>query len=457
MKQFFSSCSTITREQFEALMQQFVRVSAQRMQSKMWLSRPTERRKRLMKADPTLFHLIGEYEISSLFVPFVRKKNITADTKVIVIGDVHGDFQAFEAVITELGDHGYIDQNWNVRVDVTLVFLGDYSNRGGASVSVIAALMHLFINNPDNIVLLRGNHEYALTNKLFDKRHMSRKGTEDEFFGEFSLLEELKLRFVSYTYPDLLYWYDYLPQALFLGWHDQASGKQKYIQFCHGGIEIGYNPYALLHAGNQVEYEEFITFDRGKALRDLIDDNVMSKEIAERIGVVLGYIQRTATNGFESLYAPDAMIDFTQPQSSYHLRFGLQWNNFLSEQNDTIICAASTKRKNLILGSLLTKYFMGLASSKDTQLCGIVRGHQHLNEVIEELGLHGTMLDDTRSGNGMVHQWDGLVCTLAGSSSISGYQSFIVILPQYQTVRHYYKRAEQSDFSFTMHHLPAAL
>lgn len=457
MKKLFSSYSTITRDQFEALIQDFVRVSAQHMQSKMWLDKPTERRKLLMAGDQGLFHLIGESEISSLFVPFTRKKIIGFDGKIIVIGDVHGDFQAVEAVINELGDHGYIDQNGQVRSDITLVFLGDYSNRGTASVPLVAALMHLFINNPDNVVLLRGNHEYALTNKLFDKRHMSRKGTEDEYLDECSFLEELQLRFENYTYPDLLYWYDYLPQALFLGWRDQASGKQKYIQFCHGGIEIGYNPHALLHVGGEVEYEEILAFDRGKALQALTDDNIMGKEIAQRMRVVLGYIQSTATNGFESLYAPDALIDFTQPQSSYHLRFGLQWNNFLSEHNDAIVCAASTKRKNLIFGSLLTRYFMGLASSRETELCGIIRGHQHLNEVIEELGLRGTMLDDTRSGNGMVRQWGGLVCTLAGSNSISGYQSFIVILPQYQTVRHYYKRPEQDDFSFTMHHLPAAL
>lgn len=447
----------ITRTEFEKLINLFITTSAQHMNMHTWLTKATERRQQLEKGYQTLFHLVGEREISSLFVPFVRKKVIAAATKIVVIGDLHGDSQALNAIITELEAHGYIDATWRVRPDVIIVCLGDYSNRGRSSVPVMATLMHLFINNHDNVVLLRGNHEYALTNKLFNKRHMSQKGTEDEYLGEVSLLEELKERFQGYSYPDLLSWYDYLPQALFVGWHDAASHKKQFVQFCHGGIEIGYSPRDLLCAGDDVAYEEMLSFDRGKVLRALIEDKVLGAGVAQRVSDVLAYIQRDATNGFESLYNTDAVVDFKDPQSSYHLRFGLQWNNFLSQANDAIICAASTKRKNLIFGSLLTKYFLAQASSDNAQLCGIIRAHQHLNEVIQVLGLCGTMLDDTRTGKGMVRQWDGLVYTLGASSEISAYQSFITLDPAQHTVRHYYKRPEENQFSFTMHHLSATL
>lgn len=446
------SFSAVTRDQFEQLIRLFISASAQHMASNAWLTPATQRRQRLMKGDPALFHLVGEREISSLFVPFVRKKVVGAAEKVIVVGDLHGDYEALDAIIKELRNHDYIDHAWHMRSDVTIIFLGDYSNRGSESVPVMAALMHLFIHNPDNVVLLRGNHEYALTNKLFNKRHMSKKGTDHEYLTEVSLLEELNQRFESYSYPDLLSWYDYLPQAFFLGMKDVASGKKQFIQFCHGGIEIGYNPHALLHAGDEVAYEELLSFDRGDVLRALCEEKILGDDIAQRVADVLAYIQKTPAGGFETLYTPDAAIDFKELQSSYHLRFGLQWNNFLSESNDAIVCAASARRKNLIFGSLLTKYYLDQASSDNVQFVNIIRAHQHLNETIQELGLCGTMLDDIRSGRGMVRQWDGMVYTLGGSSEISGYHSFIMLSCAYGTVRHYYKRPEDNEFSLRVYH-----
>ncbi|MFA6527124.1 MAG: metallophosphoesterase [Candidatus Babeliales bacterium] len=458
MKHFLHSFTTITRSQFEQLAQAFVRVSSTQMRSSGWLTSATPRRERLLKGDPTLFQLVGEREISSLFVPFVQKKVVSGSTaKVVIIGDLHGDYQTLTAVITELRQQNYIDDAWTLRPDITIVCLGDYSNRGRSSVPVMAALMHLFIHNPENVILLRGNHEYALTNKLFNKRHMSKKGTEEEYLGEVSLLEELQQRFEGYTYPDLLYWYDYLPQALFLGWDDEQSGKRQFVQLCHGGIEIGYNPGQLLHTSDDVAYEEFVRFDRGGTLRTLIDDKVLGQEVAQRMHDVLDYIKTTSSNGFESLYADHTVIDFKELQSSYHLRFGLQWNNFLSQRNDAILFAASAKRKNLIFGSLLTKYFMQQASSDNVTLFSIIRAHQHLNETIQELGLRITMLDDTCIGKGMVRQWGGLVYTLGASSEISGVQSFIMLDCAGHTVCHYYKQPEQTTFSSTQYRLHTEL
>ena len=100
---------------------------------------------------------------------------------------------------------------------------------------------------------------------------------------------------------------------------------------------------------------------------------------------------------------------------------------------------------------------MQQASSDTVTLYSIIRAHQHLNETIQELGLHITMLDDTRSGKGMVRQWGGLVYTLGASSGISGVQSFIMLDCARQTVCHYYKQPGLSDFSSTEHRLHTEL
>lgn len=68
--------------------------------------------------------------------------------KVGVVGDLHGDLrtlQALEKIVDFKGD--------------LLVFLGDYADRGPEGVEVIRTVKTLRTKHPDNVVLLKGNHE----------------------------------------------------------------------------------------------------------------------------------------------------------------------------------------------------------------------------------------------------------------------------------------------------------
>lgn len=67
------------------------------------------------------------------------------------IGDIHGDLAALERVLLRLSP----------RLDAsdTLVFLGDYVDRGPASREVIARVRELEQTGPCKVVALRGNHE----------------------------------------------------------------------------------------------------------------------------------------------------------------------------------------------------------------------------------------------------------------------------------------------------------
>jgi predicted phosphodiesterase len=72
--------------------------------------------------------------------------------KVIFVGDTHGDLEATEKII-----HGYLKPRNR------LVFLGDYVDRGPASLQNINFLLQQKIEHPDSLYLLMGNHEgYAV-------------------------------------------------------------------------------------------------------------------------------------------------------------------------------------------------------------------------------------------------------------------------------------------------------
>ncbi len=71
---------------------------------------------------------------------------------LIFVGDTHGDLEATEKII-----HRYL------KSDNKLVFLGDYVDRGPASLENINFLLKQKIEHPDSLYLLMGNHEgYAV-------------------------------------------------------------------------------------------------------------------------------------------------------------------------------------------------------------------------------------------------------------------------------------------------------
>jgi serine/threonine protein phosphatase 1 len=72
--------------------------------------------------------------------------------RTFVIGDIHGDLEALQALLGRLPPLDAGD---------TLVFLGDYLDRGPHSAEVVALVRALPEQTPAKVVTLRGNHEDA--------------------------------------------------------------------------------------------------------------------------------------------------------------------------------------------------------------------------------------------------------------------------------------------------------
>lgn len=72
--------------------------------------------------------------------------------RTFVIGDIHGEAVHLSCIFSKLPELGTRD---------TLVFLGDYVDRGPDSRAIVEQLMALPAHTPAKVVCLRGNHEDA--------------------------------------------------------------------------------------------------------------------------------------------------------------------------------------------------------------------------------------------------------------------------------------------------------
>ncbi len=77
--------------------------------------------------------------------------------KTMVVGDLHGDLETLHRIINVFFREEF----------KTLIFLGDYVDRGAKQVEVINVLFYYKKLMPDRIVLIRGNHEDPIINRQY--------------------------------------------------------------------------------------------------------------------------------------------------------------------------------------------------------------------------------------------------------------------------------------------------
>ncbi|KAF6135889.1 hypothetical protein GIB67_006781 [Kingdonia uniflora] len=187
---------------------------------------------------------VGElcYAAEQIFMQEPTVLQLKAPVKVF--GDLHGQFGDLMRLFDEYGypstagDITYIDY----------LFLGDYVDRGQHSLETITLLLALkarfiFIEYPDNVHLIRGNHEAADINALFGFRLecVERMGENDGIW--------------AWTRFNQLF--NFLPLAALI---------EKKIICMHGGIGRS------IHSVEQIEkLERPITMDAGSIiLMDLL-------------------------------------------------------------------------------------------------------------------------------------------------------------------------------------------
>lgn len=88
------------------------------------------------------------------------------DTRLFAIPDIHGERVMLEKLLNRL----YLEEKMGLTLD-KLIFLGDMVDRGPDSKGVLDVVRALQLQYPQNVVVLRGNHEWFLINCMRKGRY----------------------------------------------------------------------------------------------------------------------------------------------------------------------------------------------------------------------------------------------------------------------------------------------
>ena len=88
-----------------------------------------------------------------------RRIKMDPQKKYFVIGDIHADTISLENILKFIYSSYFPSE-------VNIIFLGDYVDRGQNDLGVLSMIFSLYKEFPDNIFLMRGNHELYDENTL---------------------------------------------------------------------------------------------------------------------------------------------------------------------------------------------------------------------------------------------------------------------------------------------------
>lgn len=322
----------------------------------------------------------------------VQKILTTAPCTLFIYADPHADVATLLVSLKQLQNRGLFARDGSyklTRKDAFLIFLGDYTDNGGYDFETLYTLLKLKIANPDNVTLIRGNHEELpqdLTN-----RHIGK--------GIFAALRA-KLPTWNWTKfrHKLLEVYSYFPHAVYFG-SGAEGGPASYALFCHAGPELGYDPRALLS-------DPRARLMHAMPLHEIKDQRIANAEAVKRL------ISTQATFA----YAPDSVVRAAP--------LGFTWNGFLAFSGQPT--GYSGTSNGVSFGKEFTQALLDLHSTAQATVNYIIHGHAHsfifdkksktysldapMTRSILGLTRNGNFFDNGHNGVSILwgkHAWDG--------------------------------------------------
>lgn len=156
---------------------------------------------------------------------FLSARIIPSSSHIISIGDLHGHAKALRYILRQLCNQCIINKKGALANDSFLVFTGDLTDRGPDGPQIWHMVMELKNRNPQQVFVLRGNHE-TINSALFNN-----------FLAQMQECTELNRESVIQFLINL---FSTLPFGVLLGVapKDQdysENPKYRFIFFCHGG------------------------------------------------------------------------------------------------------------------------------------------------------------------------------------------------------------------------------
>ncbi len=321
------------------------------------------------------------YDVKNLlpeFTPYAQKIIAEPGDQFFIRGDLHGDIFSLLAQLNKMHDEGVIDDNFRIIKDnIWVLFLGDYVDRGQYGCEVLYTMMRLALANPDRVIFVRGNHE--------DIGISAKNGFKEEVMHKFDDTTGFKHKTISRMN-------DLLPVVLYLGCQDlrhpvnseyQVALSQfqtNYLQCCHGGLEIGYNPrpfldnhatsYQFLGVLHQLFFIQKFILDCDQKIAGMVNwfkSFMHSNPYKEKKNAWIA-----SWMPVEHLLKDDYLLN--APTNEDGLALGFMWNDFDVADLRSV---QHYPGRGLIFGQDLTQQILELQSSTTSKICGVFRAHQH--------------------------------------------------------------------------------
>jgi len=299
------------------------------------------------------------------FQPFAQKIDIPAGSQVVFFGDRHGDIRSLVSTLVWLNENGYLEGFKIKQPNTYFALLGDYVDRGSYGLEVLYTLMRLKLENPDQVLMARGNHE------------------DFKMTATYGFLREGRMKYGRAFNPTSLWrMYDFLPVVIYLG------VGSNYIQCNHGGMEPGYDPKSLLNAAQPIAFQ----------LLGEINQKTFAKEHPKWL----------SNASAETKAMTDEKLSDFRPRSPISPNpIGFMWNDFFVFKDDPTL-GFNSSRLAFNHGQASTEYLLSVASSDAAKLRAVFRAHQHsrvpnpaMNRIVASNGAfrHWQATDSSKQAN----------------------------------------------------------
>lgn len=312
-----------------------------------------------------LINTIKDNGEKTINVPFFTKHHMPKKSTIHFHGDFHGNIDSMLHVITTLQQQKIMDGFKIVNKSHYLVFLGDYVDRGLHGFETLYTMMLLAINNPNNFIAVRGNHESIQLNK------------------NYGFTAELNVKFKNSTSKKLLikinHMYNLLPLASFLYFKQPDSVHNRITMCCHGFIDprIRLKPFIT---NNDPTIKYFVTqnYEYITQVYDIIKNNYTAKDAIKYREDIINLIKDDNTNKVDCY--------------NHYMWGDVKWtNNGVGDQPFKSYYGRVSYSKKFG-----TEYLKELGDNNNT-LCTVIRAHQH-----GELELNKKIC----AGKGIAKMWE---------------------------------------------------
>ena len=288
------------------------------------------------------------------FQPFGQKLTLNSEAQVLLHGDFHGDVHSLVAWLDWLNKKGDLNGFKLARPNTYMVFLGDYTDRGMYGVEVLYTLFRLKLENPDRVLLVRGNHE------------------DVSLAVNYGFLAEIQAKYGrEFNVTKVLRAYDFLPVVIYVG-----VGND-FIQCNHGGMEPGYDPASLLEAKGATRFQLLGRLRQARFVQTNPTWTAQMDPSSKRIA--------------------EANLQDFQPESPVApSTLGFMWNDFSVVKGEPEL--GYDPGRAFIYGEHATQFLLKTAGQNDSHVQAVFRAHQHSSVI-------NPMMRRLKAANGVYRHW----------------------------------------------------